>query len=64
MGLQKELIAPIVAAAMAGRLSIRMPSDKNKARKIFELMFKAAMADGKMDPAEKDILDRIEKQYL
>lgn len=63
-GYKKELTAPIVQAAMSGRLSIRMPADKTKAKKIFELMNKAAMADGKMDPAEKNILDQIEKKYL
>ncbi len=63
-GYKKEFIARIVEAAMSGRLSIRMPSDKIKTRKILELMNKAAMADGKIDPAEKQILDQITKQYL
>jgi rubrerythrin/tellurite resistance protein len=59
----KDYVQQMISAAAAKRLSIRMPMDTAKCRKIFELMKKAAEADGKISPEEQEILDSVYKEY-
>jgi predicted lipid-binding transport protein (Tim44 family)/DNA-directed RNA polymerase subunit RPC12/RpoP len=59
-----DYVAQMIQSAMAGRLSIRMPMDTAKCKKIFELMKKAATTDGTIAPEEQAILDRVQKEYI
>jgi predicted lipid-binding transport protein (Tim44 family) len=59
-----DYVAQMIQSAMNGRLSIRMPMDIAKCKKIYALMKKAAEADGVIASEEQAILDRVQKEYL
>jgi hypothetical protein len=59
-----DSVTTMMNAALNGQLSIRMPLDPGKSRKIFSLMKKAASVDGSIDPKEQVLLDQIQKEYL
>jgi hypothetical protein len=50
--------------ARAGRLSIRMPEDMQKRRKIYDLLKKAAESDSRVTSEEKLVLEYVEETYL
>jgi len=62
-GYNLDKISPIFDMAMAGNLSIKMPDDSKKQRKIYKLMGKAAMADHDISPEEMHILETIKSEY-
>lgn len=59
-----DRIKPLFDMARGGRLSIRMPEDMNKRKKIYELMLKFAEADDRILPEEKELLDYVKGKYL
>jgi rubrerythrin/uncharacterized tellurite resistance protein B-like protein/uncharacterized membrane protein len=64
LGYKLDNIQPLFAQAKAGRLSIRMPLDISKRRKIIDLMRSAAEADGNVSSEERQLLDALEQSYL
>ncbi len=62
-GYNTDKISPIFDMAMSGSLSIKMPDDRKKQKKIFKLMEEAAMADKEMSPEEVHILNSIRSEY-
>ncbi len=62
-GYDVSKLEPFFQMARAGRLVIRMPEDRKKQRKIFELMKKAAEADQNVSPEEERLLDEIRQRY-
>ena len=63
-GFNVARITPLFDLAKSGRLSIKMPSNHNKRKVIYQLMVKAAEADQDISREEKDLLEFIEKEYL
>lgn len=62
-GYDTSRLEPFFQMAKGGRLTLRMPDDAKKQRKIFKLMEKAAMADQNISPEEQQLLDSIRQQY-
>ncbi len=58
-----ERIEPLFQLARSGRLAVRMPQDPAKCKKIYELMKRAAEADGRISP-EEDLLSSMLKDYI
>ena len=58
-----DRIKTLMNEALAGRLSLRMPMDPAKCRKIVKFMRKAAMVDGILADQEKELLDSLENEY-
>ena len=63
-GYKTTIIGPLFKQAASGRLSIKMPEDRKKREKIYNLMFKAAMADNDLSSDESRLLDEVKKVYL
>ncbi len=63
-GYKTSIIEPLFKQAASGRLSIKMPEDKKKRGKIYNLMLKAAMADNNLSSEEKTLLDEVKRVYL
>jgi rubrerythrin len=63
-GFKVDNIQPMFDMAMSGRLVIRMPEDSGKRKKIYQLMEKAANADGNISKEEQQLLDYIKATYL
>ena len=59
-----DRLEPLFDMALAGRLSIRMPQDPGKRKKIYDLMVKFAEADNRIAPKEKELLTFVRNQYL
>jgi uncharacterized membrane protein YebE (DUF533 family) len=64
LGYKLSNIEPLFAQAKSGRISIRMPLDIGKRRKIIDLMRSAAESDGTVSSEEKQLLDALEQSYL
>lgn len=56
-------LEPFFQMAKGGRLTIRMPEEPKKQRKIFKLMEKAAQADQNISAEEQQLLDNLREQY-
>lgn len=59
-----ERLEPLFNMAGGGRLSIRMPDDTGKRKKIYDLMVKFAEADNRIAPEEKELLAFVRDRYL
>ncbi|MCX7680171.1 MAG: TIM44-like domain-containing protein [Spirochaetes bacterium] len=62
-GYNTEKLEPFFEMAKSGQLTIRMPQDVQKIKKIFRLMKKAASIDREMTREEKEALDRVKASY-
>ena len=49
--------------AKAGQLSIRMPDDPKKRKKIFDLMMTTAKSDEFINPEEQALIDTVKSEY-
>jgi uncharacterized membrane protein YebE (DUF533 family) len=61
---REDYVDQMIQAASSGRLTIRMPMGRDKSRQIYEMMIKAAAADGSISSEEQVILDQVKKEYL
>ncbi len=59
-----DRLEPLFDMARSGRLSIRMPEDAGKRKKIYDLMVKFAEADNRIAPEEKELLAFVREEYL
>lgn len=59
-----DRIKPLFDMASAGRLSIRMPEDLGKRKKIYDLMRKFAEADNSIVSEEEDLLNYVRDEFL
>jgi predicted lipid-binding transport protein (Tim44 family)/uncharacterized Zn finger protein (UPF0148 family) len=59
-----DRLEPLFDMARSGRLSIRMPEDTGKRKKIYDLMVKFAEADNRIAPEEKELLSFVREEYL
>jgi hypothetical protein len=63
-GYKPQKIEELFLMARAGRLSIRMPEDKNARSKIFHLMERTASVDDNVTAGEKRLVAYMRKKYL
>lgn len=63
-GYSPDKLEPLFDMARAGRLSIRMPEDMQKRRKIYDLLKKAAESDSRVTSEENLVLRYVEETYL
>lgn len=62
-GYNESKLEPFFRMAQNGQLSIRMPDNPSKIKKIYRLMEKAAMADNTITEEERAVLDQIKSRY-
>jgi predicted lipid-binding transport protein (Tim44 family) len=60
LGYDSQKIAGFVALGQNRQLTLRLPEDKKHAQKVYDIMFKAANADGHLHDEEKAILDDVQ----
>ena len=63
-GYNVNKIEPTIEMAVNKRLSIRMPDNLKKRKKIVDLMEKAAKVDGLISTEEQQLLDNMRAEYL
>ncbi|MBP7586015.1 MAG: TIM44-like domain-containing protein, partial [Spirochaetes bacterium] len=62
-GYDLSKLEPFFQMAQGGRLTIRMPEESKKRKKIYALMEKAAQADQNISAEERQLLDNIRERY-
>ena len=63
-GYKMDRIEPLFNMARAGKLSIRMPQDPGKRKKIYDMMVKAAGIDNTVTDEERQLLEYVKNTYL
>lgn len=63
-GYNVNKIEPTIEMAVNKKLSIRMPDNPKKRRRIIDLMEKAAKVDGLISTEEQQLLDSLRAEYL
>lgn len=63
-GYSPKKIRSLFEMAKNGRISLRMPDNREQVKKIYRLMERGAMADGSISNEERQILDDIKGSYL
>ncbi len=62
LGYDSKKIAGFVSLGQNRQLTLRLPENKKSAQKVYDIMFKAANADGQIHPEEKAILDDVQSR--
>jgi len=62
-GYDPKKLEPWFEMAKAGQLSIRMPDDPKKRKKIFDLMMTTAKSDEFINPEEQALIDTVKSEY-
>jgi len=60
-GYSPKKLSGLMQMAQTNRLSIKMPADIKKSKKILKMMEKAAQADDHISPEEQNLLDQIKQ---
>jgi predicted lipid-binding transport protein (Tim44 family) len=59
LGYDSKKIGGFISLGQNRQLTLRLPEDKKSAQKVYDIMFKAANADGEIHQTEKLILDDV-----
>jgi uncharacterized tellurite resistance protein B-like protein len=60
LGYDTQKIGGFIALGQNRQLTLRLPENKKSAQKVYDIMFKAANADGHMHDEEKKLLDDVQ----
>lgn len=61
-GYNEDKIQAVYEMAENKKLVLRLPDDPKKKQKVYDLMLKAAQADGNISPEEQAVLDEVKKE--